>query len=51
MREKFTRYAGHVLDPSHVDDIVAVVADLEEVTDMARLADLVAARSPALSGR
>ena len=35
MREKFARYAGQVLDRSHADDIVALVADLEAVTDMA----------------
>ncbi len=51
MREKFTRYAGQVLDASHIADILAVVADLEEVPDMARLAELVSARTSALSGR
>jgi 2-methylcitrate dehydratase PrpD len=51
MREKFTRYAGQVLDRARIDDIIAIVANLEEVTDMARLAELVAARTPALGAR
>jgi 2-methylcitrate dehydratase PrpD len=49
-REKFTRYAGQVLDAAYIDDIVEVVANLEEVTDMARLAELVSARTPGASG-
>jgi 2-methylcitrate dehydratase PrpD len=51
IREKFTRYAGTVLDAAQVSDIVDVVADLENVSDMARLANLVSARTGALSGR
>jgi 2-methylcitrate dehydratase PrpD len=51
IREKFARYAGQVLDPARIDDIAATVADLEEVTDMARLAELVSARTPARSAR
>jgi len=51
MREKFGRYAGQVIDRSHADDIVALVADLESVTDMSRLASLMAARSAVLSAR
>jgi 2-methylcitrate dehydratase PrpD len=51
MREKFTRYAGQVLDRSHIDGIVELVANLEEVPDMARLAELVSARALVLSGR
>ncbi len=45
MREKFDRYAGQVLDASQRADIVSIVADLENVTDMAKLAELVSARS------
>jgi len=51
MREKFARYAGQVIDGRHADDIVALVADLESVTDMSQLASLVAARSAVLSAR
>jgi 2-methylcitrate dehydratase PrpD len=51
IREKFTRYAGTVLDAAQVSDIVDVVADLENISDMARLANLVSARTGALSGR
>ncbi|MCA1646883.1 MAG: MmgE/PrpD family protein [Chloroflexi bacterium] len=51
IREKFNRYAGKVLDAAQVADIVDVVADLENVSDMARLAELVSARTGALSGR
>jgi 2-methylcitrate dehydratase PrpD len=51
MCEKFTRYAGTVLDRAQVADIIDVVADLENVSDMARLARLVSASSGALSGR
>ena len=51
MREKFARYAGQVIDRSHADDIVALVADLESLTDMSRLASLVSAESGVLSAR
>jgi 2-methylcitrate dehydratase PrpD len=51
MREKFGRYAGQVIDRSHADDIVALVADLESLTDMSRLASLVSAESGVLSAR
>jgi 2-methylcitrate dehydratase PrpD len=51
MREKFGRYAGQVLDASHVADIVDTVADLENVSDMAKLAELVSARVAVLSDR
>jgi 2-methylcitrate dehydratase PrpD len=51
IREKFTRYAGKVLEPTQVADIIDVVADLENVSDMAKLAQLVSARTGALSGR
>jgi 2-methylcitrate dehydratase PrpD len=51
MREKFGRYAGQVIDRSHADDIVAIVADLESLTDMSRLASLVSAESGVLSAR
>jgi 2-methylcitrate dehydratase PrpD len=51
MVEKFERYAGQVIDRTHANDIVALVADLESVTDMSRLASLVAARSAVLSAR
>jgi 2-methylcitrate dehydratase PrpD len=44
MREKFDRYAGQVLIPSQVGAIVSIVEDLENVTDMAQLAELVSAR-------
>jgi 2-methylcitrate dehydratase PrpD len=51
MREKFTRYAGQVIDPPRVAEIVAAVADLEHLGDMARLAELVSTRAGVLSGR
>jgi 2-methylcitrate dehydratase PrpD len=51
MREKFGRYAGQVIDGSHADRIVALVADLESLIDMSRLASLVSAESGVLSAR
>jgi 2-methylcitrate dehydratase PrpD len=51
IREKFTRYAGTVLDSAQVSDIIDVVGDLENVSGMSKLAGLVSARSGALSGR
>jgi 2-methylcitrate dehydratase PrpD len=51
MTEKFNRYAGQVLNASQVNEIANVVADLEHVTDMARLAELLSARAGVLSGR
>jgi 2-methylcitrate dehydratase PrpD len=44
MREKFERYAGQVLTRSQLEAIIAIVEDLENVTDMAKLAELISAR-------
>jgi 2-methylcitrate dehydratase PrpD len=49
MCEKFDRYAGQVLSPSQISDIVAIVGDLENVADMAKLAELVSARVAVLN--
>jgi 2-methylcitrate dehydratase PrpD len=38
MCEKFARYAGQVLTPAQVDDVIEVVLKLEDVPDMAQLA-------------
>jgi 2-methylcitrate dehydratase PrpD len=51
MREKFTRYAGLVLNESQVAEIIDVVVDLERLSDMSRLAELVGARAGVLSSR
>jgi hypothetical protein len=51
MREKFTRYAGLVLNESQVAEIIDVVVDFERLSDMSRLAELVGARAGVLSSR
>jgi 2-methylcitrate dehydratase PrpD len=47
--EKFGRYTGQVLNTSQRADIVNIVADLENLTDMAKLAELVSARVAVLN--
>lgn len=47
--EKFGRYAGQVIDDSRIAEIVGVVADLENLSDMTRLSSLISARSAVLA--
>jgi len=44
------RYTAQMLDKSHRDHIVALVADLERVTDMADVAALISGRTPVPTG-
>ena len=46
VREKFVRYTAQMLDRSHIDRIVALVAELERVADMADVAALISGRTP-----
>lgn len=44
VQDKFQRYASQALDDSRVREIIDVVADLENLSDMTHLASLIAAR-------